>query len=226
MDLATATLALWLAGSVQSPEIIADPFDYEVSAGWDYRSDSGWLKSKSRFLYERESGHAIGQYFHGRIWDLDLKYFLVEEYVKTAKDIDTQLFVAKYPWELGPFVVEIGAGTRTEGWRDESFAPYFKVYNKYTSVSIVGTDRKSNKFSHAKGSAQYKHKFKRLVDKKYEFSGFYIKPLFIIYYSEEREDYQGKLEIGYDFFHSKKKAPPKTKNNTPATPTIRRTVNG
>jgi len=201
VDLVTPALILWLAGSVQSPEIQTDPFNYEVSAGWDYKN--GWYKSKSRFLYERESGHAQGQYFHGRIWDIDLKYFLAEEYFKTAKDIDTQLFVLKYPWELGSFVLELGAGTKTEAWSNESFAPYFKVYNKYTEVSVVGTDRKSNKFSHAKGQAHYKWQMKKLIDKKYELSGFYIQPLFIIYYSEEREDYQGKLEFGYDFFHKK-----------------------
>jgi len=72
--------------------------DYEVSGIWRAESAGGFVTSKGKILYERENG----QYYNGRVWKIDATFFVAEDYMKEADDIDRQTFSVVYPMSLAP----------------------------------------------------------------------------------------------------------------------------
>ncbi len=214
--LVVALLTLGLSGSVRSPEIMDDPFDYEVSilsdghlqwkdpeiAEGHSKEVSFYTKWEFDFAWERESGHIHGTHFVKRRWLWDGKYILAKETYNEARLLNEQTVVAKYPFRFLWWIIEPGAGVTAESWdfkNQMAFAPYFSMHNRFMSAKVVGSDRERNKISHVTGELKYRIPLKKFT-KTVALHGFSITPLFSVYYkNEEKNDYQAKFTIEYDF---------------------------
>lgn len=214
--LAVTLLTLGLSGSVRSPEIVNDPFDYEVAilseghlkwmdpeiAEGHSEEVSFYTKWDFDIAWERESGRIHGNHFLNRKWLWDGKFILAKERYSEAKLLNEQTVVLKYPFLFLWWIVEPGAGVTTENWEFENnpaFAPYFAISNKFMNVKVVGSDREKNKLSHVSGELKYRIPIREFT-KNIAFQGFSIIPLFSVYYkNEEKNDYQAKLTVEYDF---------------------------
>lgn len=171
-------LLLWLAFSIRSPNIEPNPFDYEISGG--YETQVGIWKSNSKVLFERENG---GKYT-GWNTDNDLKYVKLDSYVRTAKDISQQKLVAKYPWTIGEFGASLGLSSIWNDWSEPTVGLYGNLKCTYGSVEIAGL--KQVEMCKAKV--------------KYTFSihnGLFLEPYGTIYYTPDKVDYQAKIKVGY-----------------------------
>ena len=202
-------IALTLGGafSARSPRETPNPFDYEVSGYWRAKSLGGLVKSDGRLLYERENG----QNYRGRIWKLDATFFVAEEIMKEADEIDRQTFSFVYPmsldeegaaWEwLKKFELSPGAAVTTERYRADSAegqgvvklsykVPWRKSINEVLWVKAVGSDD----LEYIEGGIDWKIPLGKHVN---------LVPLLAYYYEpvvgvEAKESLQAKLSVEWD----------------------------
>ncbi len=145
------------AFSVRTPRIVPNPLDYEVSGIWRAENASKLITSKGKILYEREDG----EYYNGRVWNIDATFFIAEEYVKEAEGIDRQTFSVVYPMSLAPdspawnwlkkFELEPGGALTMEEYEVKKAqgqgviklsykVPWRESINEVLYVKAVGTD--------------------------------------------------------------------------------------
>lgn len=173
-------LLLWFALSIQSPNITPNPFDYEVSTGYDTKIS--FIKSDVKFEWERFNGVKYTNRSHNH----DFKYLLVGEYVKPSKNISQQKAIIKYPFRFkNKSELNLGFASLWKDYGDRKSSLYANYKSKYLDVEISGL----------KQLDLFRCKTKIVKDiNRYVF----IEPSTTIFYSE-RFDYSVKIKLGYKF---------------------------
>ena len=175
-----AKLMIYCALSLRSPSIEPNPFDYEVSGGYKIESV---INSEALFLYERENGIR----YNGRIHEHSTKYLLISEYYKEAKEISKQKAIIKYPVKCKLLKSETGIGGEWDYYKNGSFIAWQKISNKVLSIEAVYN---FVKFTTLKGKLGYKYFISDRI---------YVEPKGIYFTDFDKDDYQFKLEVGYEW---------------------------
>jgi len=170
-------LMLWFAFSIRNPNIEPNPFDYEISTG--YNTEISFIKSDAKIIYERENGNN----YNGRIHNHDFKYLLLGEYVKTAKDISNQKIALKYPFKRNRSTLNVGLVTLLNKYQYDKTTAYMSLKTPYVEMELAGLVKVE----------MFKSKLKYTYNLG---GGVFIEPALNIYYKDEF-DYQGKIKIGY-----------------------------
>lgn len=171
-------LLLWFAFSVRTPNIENNPFDYEFSTG--YETKISFIKSDCKLLFERENGRK----YSGRIHNHDLKYLIIGEYVKTAKNISSQKIVIKYPKRLYQSTLNLGLTSLWTDYVDNIITGYVGLKTPCMEFELIGLE----KVEIFKIKAKYTY---NITD------NIFIEPNANTYYKNNKWDYFGKVKIGY-----------------------------
>lgn len=180
-------LMIWLAFSVRTPNIEQNPFDYEVSAG--YETKVSFIKSEAKILFERENGNQ----YSGRNHNHDLKYLIIGEYVRTAKEISQQKVIVKYPIKARPgtfeymlfggWTLNLGVASLWNDYQDRRTTLYGNIRAKYLDFEIAGYE----KIELIKGRLKYTINVTDHI---------FIEPNASLFYAE-KYDYSAKIKLGF-----------------------------
>jgi len=173
-------LILWFSMSARNPNLQPNPYDYELSTGYEIKMPV--IKSQGRFLIERENGNE----YNGRIHDHSVKYFAIGEYIKTAKKISRQKAIVKRPFTKWGIKQELGAGGIWRDYAEGKFTLYGKLESKYLSAEWAGLEQ----------TEMFKAKIKtKFLLREH----FFIEPLAMYFTDGKREDWQAKIKFGFQF---------------------------
>jgi len=173
-------ILIWFAFSAREPNIAPNPFDYELSTGWETKQT--WFETDAKFLWERENG----SFYTGRIHNYEAKYIQAGEYVKDAKDISKQKAHLKLPRKWKWLTWEFGAGVIADHYEDPQLSFLNKLKTKYVEAEISNFTE-IHYFS-LKGKYRWTHK-----------NGIFIEPVARLYLAGEKKDWQAKIKFGYKF---------------------------
>ncbi len=185
--------ALWVSFSIGTPNVdTIKVMDFELINGLTI--ESKYYKADMLLLWERQNGN----FYNGRIHNHDLKYFLFDEYVKTAKDINKQSYIAKFPVVTKHITFEPGLGVTTNNYSGMILGMFLKIHNKWLSLEVMGDEYsllQTDKQKTFLTSYQY---IKASIGKNFQIKKyFYIKPKFSYYLEKNSgEDMSLKIVFG------------------------------
>lgn len=182
-------LAFFLSASFRSPNIEPNKFDWEFVGGWKTPT------SQREYMRERENGR---HYYGIHVWSrYELKKCLleIEDYKKTARNIDTQKIIVKIPKDA---IVRIGTLGRTDRW--QLYTQGIGAYLDYEGIT-------ASMETHFKGIDAYNIQFSKIVWESETRINCQLEPLLMYRKEKENRFWQAKLRVLFGV-----KKPPSEKN--------------